>query len=64
MSLEATIVARVETFLRHPTFAGSDEVMVGVLEDLAGKAKARQISPEAFDRLRELILASPHFRMN
>lgn len=64
MSLEATIVARVETFLHHPTFAGSDEVMIELLEDLAGKAEARQISPEAFDRLRERILASPHFRMN
>ena len=39
MLLEATIVARVETFLRHPVFAGSDEVMAGVLEDLEAKAE-------------------------
>jgi hypothetical protein len=64
MPLEATVVARVETFIRHPPFAGSDEVMEGVMEDLEVKVEAREISPEAFERLRGLILASPHFRMN
>ena len=64
MHIESAVVARVETFIRHPAFAGSDEVMEGVLEDLEGKVEARQISPEAFARLRDLILASPHFRMN
>jgi len=62
--LEADIVDRVQTYVRHPVFAGSDEVMAGVLEDLEDKAEARQISPEAFARLRNLILGSPHFRMN
>jgi hypothetical protein len=61
---EAAVIARVETFIRHPAFAGSDEVMEEVLEDLEGKMEARQISPEQFARLRGLILASPHFRMN
>lgn len=64
MFLESAVIARVETFIRHPAFAGSDEVMEGVLEDLEGKVEARQISPEAFARLRGLILASPHFRLN
>jgi hypothetical protein len=64
MLLEATVIARVESFIRHPAFSGSDEVMEGVLEDLEGKVEARQISPEAFARLRGLLLASPHFRMN
>jgi hypothetical protein len=64
MLLEAIVVARVETFIRHPAFAGSDEVMEGVLEDLEGKVEAHQISREEFARLRGLLLASPHFRMN
>ena len=64
MFLEDAVIDRVEMFIRHPAFAGSDEVMEGVLEDLEGKVEARQISPEAFARLRDLILASPHFRMN
>jgi hypothetical protein len=64
MLLEATVVARVETLIRHPAFAGSDEVMEGVLEDLEDQVEARQISPQEFARLRSLILASPHFRMN
>ena len=64
MPPEAAVIARVETLIRHPAFDGSDEVMEGVLEDLAGKVEARQISPQEFARLRDLLLASPHFRMN
>jgi hypothetical protein len=64
MLLETTVIARVETFIRHPAFAGSDEVMEELLEDLQGKVEACQISSEAFARLRRMILASPHFRMN
>jgi hypothetical protein len=64
MFLEAAVVASVETLISHPAFAGSDEVMEGVLEDLEGKVEARQISHEEFSRLRGLLLASPHFRMN
>jgi hypothetical protein len=64
MLLEAAVIARVEMFIRHPAFVGSDQVMEGVLEDLEGKVEARQISPQEFARLRRLLLASPHFRMN
>lgn len=64
MLLETDIISRVETYIRHPVFAGSDEVMEGVLEDLRDKAESRLISPEAFSRLCGLILDSPHFRMN
>lgn len=64
MLLESAIVARVQSFVCHPVFAGSAEVLEGVLEDLEDKAQARQISPEAFARLRDQLLASPHFRLN
>jgi hypothetical protein len=61
MLRESAIIARVETLIRHPAFAGSDGIMEGVLEDLQAKADARQISREAAERLRGLALASPHF---
>ncbi len=64
MCPESAIVARVETFIRHPAFDGSDEVMGEVLADLEDKAESGQIGREAFVRLRGLILESPHFRMN
>lgn len=64
MICEADIIARVETYVRHPVFEGSDEVMQGMLEDLQGKVSRRQISGTTFDRLRELILHSRHFRDN
>ncbi len=38
--------------------------MQGVLGDLEEKSQSRQISPEALSRLRDLILSSPHFRLN
>jgi len=64
MLLEADIIARVETFVRHPVFAGSDRVMEGVLEDLEDKAETRLITEATYARLRDLILHSPHFRNN
>jgi len=64
MILESDLIARVETYIRHPVFAGSDVVMEGVLDDLQSRAESRQISPETFSRLRDLILGSPHFRLN
>jgi hypothetical protein len=64
MWLESTIIDRIETFIRHPTFARSDAVMETVLEDLESWACARQISQATFGRLRELILRSPHFARN
>ena len=62
MILETTIIERVETYVRHPVFTGSDDVMRDVLDDLADKAVARQISEATHRRLRALILRSPHFR--
>ncbi len=64
MILEATIIERVETFARHPVFAGSAQLMEGVLEDLQCKVEAGQITDATYQRLRDLILGSPHFRMN
>ena len=61
MRLESTIIEQVETFLRHPTFAGSDGVMETVLNDLESRAGAHQISQATYERLRERILRSPHF---
>jgi hypothetical protein len=60
MCLESTIIERVETVVRHPTFAGSDGVMETVLEDLESRACARQISQATYRMLREMILRSPH----
>jgi hypothetical protein len=34
MPLESTIIERVETLVRHPVFAGSDQTMDLILEDL------------------------------
>jgi hypothetical protein len=64
MRLESTIIERVETFIRHPTFAGSDGVMETVLEDLECRACAHQISQVTYGRLREMLLRSPHFARN
>ena len=61
MCLETTIIERVETFIRHPTFAGSDGVMETVLDDLESRACAEQISEATYRTLREMILRSPHF---
>ena len=64
MLRETDIIARVETYVRHPVFEGSDEVMQDVLSDLEGKAGSHQISGTTYERLRDLILRSPHFRDN
>jgi hypothetical protein len=61
MRLEFTIIEQVETFIRHPTFAGSDGVMETVLGDLESRACAQQISQATYRMLREMILRSPHF---
>jgi hypothetical protein len=62
MPREADLIARVEDYVRHPAFNGSDEVMRGVLRDLEARAEAGQIGPETYARLRDLILGSNHFR--
>ena len=64
MRLETTIIETVETFTRHPTFAGSDAVMETVLDDLESRACALQISPATYRRLREMIPRSPHDACN
>ncbi len=60
MHLESTIIERVETFVRHPVFAGSDQAMDLVLEDLEAMADAGRIGEATYRRLCELILRSPH----
>ena len=61
MQLESTIIDRVETFVRHPVFAGSDKAMDLVLEDLEAMVEAGRIHQATYRRLREMILRSPHF---
>jgi hypothetical protein len=60
MHLESTIIERVETFVRHPVFTGSDRAMDLVLDDLVSLERSGQIGPATYRRLRELILGSPH----
>ena len=62
MLCEADIISRVETYIRHPVFAGSDAVLRDVLDDLEDKAQADQIGRETYRRLRDRILGSKHFR--
>jgi hypothetical protein len=64
MRSETTIIERVETFIRHPTFAGSDGVMETVLDDLESRVSAQQISQATYRMLHEMILRSPHFLAN
>jgi hypothetical protein len=60
MHLESTIIERVETFVRHPVFAGSDQAMDLVLDDLEALERSGQIGQATYRRLREMILRSPH----
>jgi hypothetical protein len=60
MPLESTIIERVETFVRHPVFAGSDQTMDLVLDDLESLERSGQIGQATYRRLREMILRSPH----
>ena len=64
MSLETMIIERVETFVGHPVFGGSDEVMEDVLDDLESRASTNQISQATYQKLCEMILRSPHFIRN
>ena len=61
MLLESTIIERVEMFVRHPVFAGSDQAMDLVLDDLESLERSGQIGQATYRRLREMILGSPHF---
>jgi hypothetical protein len=60
MLLESTIIERVETFVRHPVFAGSDQAMDLVLDDLESLERSGQIGPATYRRLCEMVLRSPH----
>ena len=60
MQLESTIIERVETFVRHPVFAGSNRAMDLVLDDLESLERSGQIGQVTHRRLREMILRSPH----
>jgi hypothetical protein len=60
MRLESTIIERVETFVHHPVFAGSDQAMDLVLDDLESLERSGQIGQATYRRLREMILCSPH----
>ena len=60
MTFESTIIERVETFVRHPVFAGSDQAMDLVLDDLETMERSGQIGQATYRELREMILRSPH----
>jgi hypothetical protein len=60
MGLESTIIERVETFVHHPVFSGSDRTMNLVLDELASLERNGQIGQTTYLRLREMILQSPH----
>jgi hypothetical protein len=60
MDLEPTIIERVETFVRHPVFAGSDKAMGLVLKDLEAMVEGGRIQQAIYRRLREMIVRSPH----
>jgi hypothetical protein len=57
---ESAIIERVEILIRHPVFEGSARVMEEILSNLGSLASSRQINHEAYQRLREMILRSPH----
>ena len=61
MHLESTITERVETFVRHPVFAGSNQAMDLVLEDLEALVEGGRLHRSTHRRLREMILRSAHF---
>jgi hypothetical protein len=61
MLLQSNISEQVETFVRHPVFAGSDQTMELVLDDLGAMEKSGQIGQATYRELREMILRSPHF---
>src|SRR5262249_7999390 len=60
MRPEPMIIERVETFVHHPVFAGSDQTMDRVLDDLESLKRSGQIGQAIYRRLREMILRSPH----
>jgi hypothetical protein len=61
MHLESTIIERVETYVRHPAFAGSDKAMDLIIADLQAMVEGGRIHQATYRKLREMILRSPHF---
>jgi hypothetical protein len=61
MHIESASVERVEIFVRHSVFKGSDEPSDTVLDELESMAETSHISRATYQRSRELILSSPHF---
>ena len=60
MFLESAIIDRIESFVRHPVFAGSDRAMDLFLDDLEALERSGRIGQATYRRLREMILSSPH----
>jgi hypothetical protein len=61
MRLELPIIERVETLVRHSSFAGSDGVMEIVLEALRSRARDQPISRATYRLPCEMILNPPLF---
>jgi hypothetical protein len=61
MHLESTIIERVETYVRHPAFAGSDQTMDLIIADLQAMVEGGRIHQATYRKLREMILRSRHF---
>jgi hypothetical protein len=60
MHLDSTIIERVETLVRHPVFAGSEQAMDLIIADLQAMVEGGQIHQATYRKLREMILKSPH----
>jgi hypothetical protein len=60
MELESAIIERVETYVRHPVFPGSDQTMDRVIADLQAMADGGRIHLATYRKLRAMILRSPH----
>jgi hypothetical protein len=60
MHRESNIIERVENFVRHPVYAGSDRAMDFVLDDLRSLERSGRIGQATYRSLREKILRSPH----
>ena len=61
MPPESLIIERVETVVHHPVFAGSDKAMDLILDDLESMVEDGKIHRATYQRLRDLVLSSPHF---
>jgi hypothetical protein len=64
MHIEPTIIEQVETYVRHPVFAGSDKAMDLIIADLQAMVECGRLRQATYRKLREMILRSPHFGSN